>query len=95
MVGKDHEGGKILVVAPEGVGNPGTRARKAGKIEAGRLQQGSLAVDAGLADHVVHESDVVDDLAEGSDDVAHHFSALAVGIEFPRAGETGARFALE
>ena len=50
-----------------------------------------MAVHARLADEVVDEGDVIDDVAEGSDDLAEPFARLAIGLEFPRTRETRAR----
>lgn len=64
MVWQHDEGRQIIVHRAEAVANPAARAREAGKQKAGRLQQRGRAVDAGFADHIVDESDVVHDLAE-------------------------------
>ena len=49
----------------------------------------------GLADHVVDERDLVDDVAERRDDLAEHLAALAVGLELPHRPEPGAEAVLE
>ena len=54
-----------------------------------------MAVYAGAADDIMHEGDVVHDVADGRDDVAEHLAGLAVGFEFPGRREGRPRAALE
>ena len=72
MVGQHDERRQVLVQTAEAVADPAAHAGEAGAVEAGRLQERALAVDAGLADHVVDERDLVDDVAERRDDFAEH-----------------------
>ena len=72
MIGQHDERRQVLVHAAEAVADPAAHAGKPGAIEAGGLQQRALAVDAGLADHVVDERDLIDDRAERRDDLAEH-----------------------
>ena len=64
--------GRFSFMLPEAVADPAAHAGEAGAVEAGRLQQRALAVDAGLADHVVDERDLIDDVAERRDEFAEH-----------------------
>jgi len=95
MIGENDEGWQILTLTSERVGDPRACTGEARKGKACRLQQGALAVNAGFPDDVVDEGDVIDDLAERSDDLAEHLAALTVRFESPRPGKAGAGGALE
>ena len=83
MIGQHDERRQIVVHAAQAVTDPAAHAGKAGQLETGGLQQRRLAVDARLADHVVHEGHVVDTRPEIRDDVAEHLAALAVRLKLP------------
>ena len=95
MIGKDNEGREIFILGTECVGDPGTSAGKSGEIESGRLQEGTLAVDAGLSDKVVNECEIINDLSQRSDDVTELFPTLSVGSKVPWTCKTGTGCALK
>ncbi len=83
MIGQNHERRQVFVQAAQSVADPAAHAGKSGPIEPGGLQQGSLAMHAGLADHVVDEGHFVDHLAQRCDYFAQQFAALAVRLKIP------------
>ncbi len=95
MIGENDEGWQILTLTSERIGDPRARTGEARKGEACRLQQGPLAVHAGFPDDVVDKGDLIDDLAERSDDLAEPLAALSVGLESPWPGKAGTGGALE
>jgi hypothetical protein len=66
VVGQHDEGRQVVVERAEAVADPAAGAGEAGQLETGRLQQRGGAVHAGLADHVVHEGEVIDDAPSGA-----------------------------
>lgn len=84
MIGKHHKGRQVIVEGTECPCDPRTHTRKAWPVEAGGLQIGGLAVNAGLSGHVMNECDIVDDGTERFNDFAEELAALAVGTESER-----------
>src|SRR5439155_9038001 len=87
VVGQDDEGRQVLVEAAQAVADPAAHAGEAGRLEAGGLEVGRLAVDARLADEVVDEGDVVHAGAQCRDGLAEVFATAAVAPELPGRGE--------
>src|SRR5262249_22669504 len=95
MIGKHDEGRQVFVHAPEAIAHPATHSGEAGTIEAGGLQERALRMHTGLADHVMNESEFIDDAAERRDRFAELLAALAVRLEFPERSEPGPEPILE
>ena len=87
MVGQHDEGRQVVVEGTEAVADPRAGARETGELKPRRLQQRGRAVHPGLAGHIVDESQLVHDLAEGRDDLAEEFAAAAVRPEIPEGTE--------
>jgi hypothetical protein len=95
VVGEHDEGGQVFVERAESVADPAAGAGETGQLKTGGLQERGGAVHAGLADHVVDEGEVIDDVAERGDDLAEHFAGLAVGAKIPERAEPRAETVLE
>ena len=95
MIGQHDERRQVLVHAAQTVTDPAAHAGKPRKLEAGRLKIGRLAVNAGLADHVVDKRHVIHATAERGRDLAEHLAAAAIGLELPQRTQPGAETVLE
>src|SRR5258706_6851828 len=78
VVRQDDERRQIVVQTAQAIADPGPHAGKPGCLKAGGLQQRRLAMNAGLANHVVDEGDLIDTWAERGGDIAEGLAPMAV-----------------
>ncbi len=78
MIGQHNKGRQVFVQCSQSVADPGSHSGKPWPLKSCRLQVRRLAVNSGLANHVVHESDIVHALPQRSHNIAQHFATVAV-----------------
>ena len=95
MIWQDHESWQVIVLRTQRIAHPTPSSGKPWQLKARGLQQSRGAVDAGLTDHIMNESHVVDDRAQRGGDFAEHLAGTSVRLEVPERSHPRSQTILE